>query len=567
MTDEEISYVADLRDTAKVVEATFLHELSASLSSIGIEPLLSYRVVGGLDVLAGARLAFVLTSSFEQTETLTKPEDYGAYLGGSRVWVNTQAAIPEAVTLRATAVGGLRYVLPLGKHKSSFLAPEISYHLPLTNVASGVDWRVAQLRFGLALGWMRQEQPDTPAVPTVPPPPPVRVAPPPYVALSSRGVMPDGRVIEPAVVTIEETKITTMHPMLGHVYFDDGSSTLPLRYVEGIRRAQADTIDLTPMEAAHGELAILAARMKANPSATVRITGNTAGTATDNGLPLAKARAETVRATLARLGVDTTRVTVASRATPALMTRASETEFADYAAAENRRVELTATPPSLVAPVSLGSTDVSIEPPVISLNTTVMASRGLLLSNVLLERGGKVYASAPIAAEGELVHTFDLEANGSVAPGTMPFIARLSAKDSTGAASVVEDTIPVVRQSASKGRVEDLGDVQVERFALILFEFNDVTLRGENAALIEYIRSRLRPGTTVRIIGSTDVIGSDTYNAELSLRRAKEVARLLRLPEAQVEGRGEADPSFPNSLPEGRSLNRTVLIELVHTVR
>ena len=146
-------------------------------------------------------------------------------------------------------------------------------------------------------------------------------------------------------------------------------------------------------------------------------------------------------------------------------------------------------------------------------------------------------------------------------------IATLTATDSLGQVSVLHDTIEVQQLTAQRKRIEQLGDVQIERFELVLFEFNDVSISQENARLIEFVRSRMRTGTKVRVIGATDVMGSEEYNRDLSLRRAKEVALLLRIPDAVVEGFGEDRPTFPNELPEGRAFNRTVVIELVNPVR
>jgi outer membrane protein OmpA-like peptidoglycan-associated protein len=60
----------------------------------------------------------------------------------------------------------------------------------------------------------------------------------------------------------------------------------------------------------------------------------------------------------------------------------------------------------------------------------------------------------------------------------------------------------------------------------------------------------------------TDRAGSDDYNRLLSLRRAREVARMLGVKDVVVEGLGEDSPQFPNQLPEGRAANRTVIVEL-----
>ena len=75
--------------------------------------------------------------------------------------------------------------------------------------------------------------------------------------------------------------------------------------------------------------------------------------------------------------------------------------------------------------------------------------------------------------------------------------------------------------------------------------------------LVRYDRS------IVHVIGHTDSIGSDTYNQDLSERRARSVANHLAgrgVPDSrlQTEGRGEREPRDSNATAAGRQLNRRV---------
>lgn len=71
--------------------------------------------------------------------------------------------------------------------------------------------------------------------------------------------------------------------------------------------------------------------------------------------------------------------------------------------------------------------------------------------------------------------------------------------------------------------------------------------------------------TTVQVVGHTDSVGSETYNQQLSERRAQAVADYLAshgVPSARLssEGRGEREPRDTNDTEAGRSLNRRVEI-------
>lgn len=76
----------------------------------------------------------------------------------------------------------------------------------------------------------------------------------------------------------------------------------------------------------------------------------------------------------------------------------------------------------------------------------------------------------------------------------------------------------------------------------------------------------------MRVVGYTDAKGDDTYNLDLSLRRARSVVTWLStdgtIPADRLtaEGKGEAEPVALNAgtdgtdNPDGRALNRRVQI-------
>lgn len=125
--------------------------------------------------------------------------------------------------------------------------------------------------------------------------------------------------------------------------------------------------------------------------------------------------------------------------------------------------------------------------------------------------------------------------------------------------------------SATQGVVSLAADV--------LFEFDSATLTPASQAVVsqaaQILADKADPSQPVAVIGYTDAKGSDSYNADLSRRRAQAVADALEAnPGAakltlQPQGRGAADPVAPNARPdgaddpEGRALNRRV--ELSYT--
>lgn len=75
------------------------------------------------------------------------------------------------------------------------------------------------------------------------------------------------------------------------------------------------------------------------------------------------------------------------------------------------------------------------------------------------------------------------------------------------------------------------------------------------------------PQTSILVEGHTDSTGSETYNQQLSERRAGTVKNLLvqrGVPEYRINtmGYGESRPIATNATPEGRQMNRRVEIRI-----
>jgi outer membrane protein OmpA-like peptidoglycan-associated protein len=109
----------------------------------------------------------------------------------------------------------------------------------------------------------------------------------------------------------------------------------------------------------------------------------------------------------------------------------------------------------------------------------------------------------------------------------------------------------------------------------VLFDFDRAELRPQAEEALERVAEiiRQRSPRAVRIVGHTDSVGSDSYNQQLSERRARSVEQWLMargggLPPMQATGRGEAEPVAPNTgpggadNPEGRQQNRRVEVFL-----
>ncbi len=99
----------------------------------------------------------------------------------------------------------------------------------------------------------------------------------------------------------------------------------------------------------------------------------------------------------------------------------------------------------------------------------------------------------------------------------------------------------------------------------LTFDFNRDSVKGEFVPTLRNTGTVLREydQTTVDVYGHADSVGTDSYNQDLSERRAMNVASVLMQggvirQRLVAEGFGESRPAASNSTDDGRARNRRV---------
>jgi outer membrane protein OmpA-like peptidoglycan-associated protein len=104
----------------------------------------------------------------------------------------------------------------------------------------------------------------------------------------------------------------------------------------------------------------------------------------------------------------------------------------------------------------------------------------------------------------------------------------------------------------------------------VLFGSDVESLNGPSTEIVQRIgKALLGVGIErVRVDGHTDASGKETYNQQLSLRRAKSVAKVLtsigmKEENVQLRGLGSSEPVASNATAAGRTENRRVSIVVI----
>ncbi|WP_313912552.1 Ig-like domain-containing protein [Tahibacter sp.] len=134
---------------------------------------------------------------------------------------------------------------------------------------------------------------------------------------------------------------------------------------------------------------------------------------------------------------------------------------------------------------------------------------------------------------------------------------------------VVEVPAPIAVANVAAEPTLVRNDVRLDGDAF--FNFDQSDLRPDAIAALDELLARLTGNTRVSritVIGHTDSVGSEAYNAALSAQRAASANAYLvsrGVPADQIDMRadGELNPSYPNDTPANRQKNRRVDIEFL----
>ncbi len=222
----------------------------------------------------------------------------------------------------------------------------------------------------------------------------------------------------------------------------------------------------------------------------------------------------------------------------------------------------------ILRPVSLREVIIKATPPIVEIVPTIISDSGLVKWTVDVEQSLRPLRNF----NGTSMPLGILQWNLAEKPMPeleTPVQIELKAQDKIGMTTTARQSLKVQQLTLKKKRYELHDDKKIERFALIVFDFNSATLNPANQRIVDDIKSRIQPDSKVIIAGFADRSGELTYNQNLALRRCQEVKNALGLAEGQVtlDPVGSKELLYDNESPQGRSYSRTVQIVVETPVR
>jgi outer membrane protein OmpA-like peptidoglycan-associated protein len=544
-------------------------DLSTDLSYITVEPSVRFAPFkSNFYLYGGPRLAFNLDKSFEYQ------------LGINPAFPDQEAspAVPgDFSEIEKTILSmqiGAGYDIPLSSdsNKTQFvLSPFVSFQPYFgQNPRSTETWNNTTIRAGVALkfgqGQNIQEATDM---------------------VKDREV--DFTVNSPSNVQGEK-RMTEVFPLRNYVFFNEGSTEIPNRYVsltkDQVKDFKEDQLETfapknlsdrskRQMTVYYNVLNILGDRMQKNPSATITLVGSS-----NNGNTDGLAMAESVKTYLVNVfAINATRITTKGQDKPNIpseqpggtlelvLLREGDRRVSIESNSSDLLMEFQSGPDAPLKPVQIVALQ---EAPVDSYVTFNNKGAGEALSSWSLQiadEQGKVKSFGPYTEE-------EVKIPGKSILGNRPegdYKVKMIGQTKSG--KIIEKEIPVHVTLWTPAKMED-----GMRYSII-YEFNtSKAITMYEKYLTEVVTPKIPVGATVLIKGHTDIIGEEAYNQGLSLARANDAKNIIANALAktgrndvkfEVSGFGENENNSPfeNKTPEERFYNRTVIIDIIPAVK
>lgn len=607
----------DLNDPSKtpVDDVAINHNLLIGLSIISLEPTFRYSPIYDLNLNLGFKFGIPVASSYNQSSTIQSPDYIRFKEGGFKRNVANGPEIPEINGFQSSLVLGAGYEFPLSK--KLYIVPEIRYFLALNNV--NIDtWKANHMRVGVAFKYYPikvVEKPiimdtiitrDTTVVYDAELDNPItnlvdiniketkdetddRIFITKNVNEKYETFLPEkitiaarikGQIEEVEQIVIEEFEMEEGFPLLPYVFFQEGKGQLADSYQKLLSKENAsnksdmvssfneDSLDWNTLKIHNNLLNIVGSRMTKNPNSKITVTGtNNNNGIEQNNITLSEKRANSVRDyLLSEWGIAPDRISTNSRNLPSVPGNPETVDGSQ----ENQRAEITSDSYELMKPVFLKDIVKVSNPPTINIKPEVSSSntKSEIDYNLEIKQGNNILRTVSNNEIGNDGYTWDILEE----PQPLfeePIEITLNAKDQYGNNAEDIKTTKVQQLTIKKKRYELKDDNRIEKFALIVFDFDKATLSDRHKKVLDDIKTRIDENSQITIEGYTDRIGTADYNKQLAQKRAEEVKKYLNAAESKVTVKaiGQDELLYDNDLPQGRNYSRTVLVKIITPIK
>lgn len=557
------------------------YSVDARISSVGLFVQAKYGLFEDFYFEIGPRFGMLMTADFTQYEKIIEPTNgivYSDSLGTTRN--NYNGAIPNINKLQYGLLGGLSYDIFLDKDRKFILTPNVRFNYSLRDISEGITWKahfasgsisfkyhfyeperiiIEKTKIDTVLIVVKEKTTEIKRDTIV-----QKELPKISVDITHSGLDKEGNEIPNLkIFKFEEFLSSNVQPLLSFIFFDDNSSDF-IKRLNVLDENKAKSFDIKSMknidaiETYKQILNIVAVRLISIPKANITLIGCNSNDGLEKGnLNLSKKRAEKVRDYLTNIWkISPDRIKIESRNLPEKASNASSKDGME----ENRRVEITSDNDEILEPLISTDTLRSSNPPTARFRVNI---------NAELKKWKLI-----IANKGTIIKTFegndsynniiDWHLSSDLIKSTelwsdLTYTIEIEDKYNQKANSGIKK-LPVETETIQNKKDEKKQDKIIDKYSLILFDFNSSQLTKGNKKISDLIKSRIKPESDISIYGYTDRSGNTKRNEQLASERANVTAVAIERKDSKIFPVGSSTLVYDNDLPEGRFYSRTVSI-------
>lgn len=592
------------------------HQIESKLGYLGIEPTVDFKFFRDLYMTAGLNLSYLISGKVNHREILVNPNNV-TFTDGRKIRNDvTDRDIPEMNSIHLFGILGMGYQFNLGE--KTVLQPELRYYVPFTNISS-VNWKVAKLHLGLAIKFpiygakelpvindttfqrdtviaysydireaslklideMVSERIDTSDEAIIK----TKIYTEKYELMLPKqsnitadmivtGINKDGVREKVPRIMIEEFETIEMFPLLPYVFFEEKDKDLAKSGLNLINKNESDNNFKDWENAFKGDqnkgkrnslaiysemLNIVASRLKNHPRAIITISGCNNNLSEAGDLALSQGRAEAVKSYLVNnWDIKESRIKTISRNLP---DKPGNNTVRD-GILENQRAEISSGDYKILEPVTLSDVAKIANPPIVEIDPEIIADSDFKEWDLEIRQGEKLLRS--FASSDKEVKYNWVVAEQPLPELEIPVDIILKARDYRGNEAVDKEQIKLEQLTIRKKRFEEIDDKRIERFSLILFDYDKAEINENHRRVIDTIKNSIMPDSKVTIEGFADRTGTPDYNRDLAKRRIEAVQALLKVAPANLvmKPTGSDILIFENDSPQGRGYSRTVRVTI-----
>ncbi len=539
------------------------HSIDTHLAFIELLPQVRYKIFNSTPLYLHGGFSFgaMISKSYVQKEILLRPPGI-TFNNGLRERNVFTGDLPDALTFQPSIIAGASYDFQFSSVWS--LSPEIQVTFPLRSIIDNLQWHVNVFKFGVAMRMNVEREMPPSVVKQEPEKPPEHFL---KVKLDAVAIHPDGRRDKDVQIQIDEIRYTEMYPLLPYIFFPENNADLYQTRMHLLTSNQAQLFDETKlppstMNVYADLLNIAGKRLLQFPKASITIIGcnNNTGIESSN-LKISNDRAQEVKKYFVDIWkIDPKRIRVAAQNLPSMPTKNDITD----GQVENRRAEIIADDFNILAPVRIEEIKRKQSLAAIEFVPEVKSSSQLQRWDLRIQQSKNILHSQ----SGEKnIDTITWYPDAYLNTLTLDEInAVITIQNEERDIQSSEVSLPVTIHHTNMRRYEMRHNIRIEKYGLILFDFDKAIISGANKRILDSVKSSIKANSKVIIQGYADRTGTKEYNKSLAAARCQSVSEYLKdaVADNQVilEPIGSDQLIFYNELPEERNYNRIVYITI-----